>query len=57
MYILGGEVYEDEEIIDRNVSYEEDDDEENDDEYYIDNNDLLSIIFMTKMNINTAILV
>jgi hypothetical protein len=57
MYILGGEVYEDEEIIDRNVYDEEEDDEEDDeDDYYVDNDDLLSIIFMDKMNINHAIL-
>lgn len=50
---MGGYVYEDDEIIDRN---EKEDDEDYEDDYYIDNDDMLSIIFMDKMDIKSAIL-
>jgi hypothetical protein len=61
MYIIGGEVYEDEEIMSPNrylSVYEEDPDEyidESDDMDVMDEMDEMSILFLEKMNVKTII--
>jgi len=54
MYIRGGEVYEDEEICniheDNDYNYDENDD------YQLSDDDINSILFLDRMNINNIIL-
>lgn len=55
MYIRGGEVYEDEEIYDIN-EYENDNDYLEKDDYYLSDDDIISIVFLDRMNINNITL-
>jgi hypothetical protein len=55
MYIRGGEVYEDEEIYDLD-QYDEDDNDDNDDylekdDYSLSYDDIISIVFLDRMNV------
>ena len=53
MYIRGGEVYEDEEIDD---NYENEDDYLEKDDYELSYDDIISIVFLDRMNINNITL-
>ena len=50
MYIRGGEVYEDEEIYEID-EYDEDDDYLEKDDYSLSYDDIISIVFLDRMNV------
>lgn len=54
MYIRGGEVYEDEEIY--YIDEEKDDDYLEKDDYELSYEDIISIVFLDRMNINNITL-